>query len=152
MKLENKSVERNSVWLTSNRNKERQLSEFMEWKGGDLKWKANFEIFDKDGSYCLKAHLPRVEKRDLKVYIDRDFVLLEGRRSINDDEKTEYCSFNKSFRFPSEIYEDRAVASFSGSLLNICLPHKETRHRDTVIIDAPFKVKKSNNEEYRSVR
>lgn len=95
------------------------------------KWNPSSSVEEEKNEYIVKAELPGVNEKDLKVTVD-DRVLTvkaEYKDEVNekDKEKKEYTeksygSFTRSFRLPENVDIDKIEAKYKNGLLKVSLP------------------------------
>jgi len=93
-------------------------------------WSPSIDIYDKKASLVVKAEIPGVDKKDVKLSIDGDVLTISGE-SKNEEEVKEkdyyytersYGSFSRSIRLPDKVRKDKATAKFKSGVLTIELP------------------------------
>ena len=88
------------------------------------------DIFEEGDTIVVKADIPGISKKDLKVSIDENILTLSGEKK--QEEKVEkknyhrversYGSFSRSFQLPGLIDSDKVKASFEEGVLEIRIP------------------------------
>jgi HSP20 family protein len=92
-------------------------------------WQPKADITQTKDAIVVKAELPGVEPKDLEVTISGDILTIKGEKEKEEekkDEKYHYTeryrgSFERSFRIPAEIQEDKIEASFDKGILTVTL-------------------------------
>jgi len=92
-------------------------------------WQPKADITETKDAIVVKAELPGVEPKDLEVTISGDILTIKGEKEKEEekkDEKYHYTeryrgSFERSFRIPAEIQEDKIEASFDKGILTVTL-------------------------------
>jgi len=105
-----------------------------EWRR-DLgeEWTPAVNFFEKDGKYHVTADLPGIDKEDLSITLEGDFLTIRGKKESSKEEKdadyymkeTRYGSFSRSFKLPGEVHVDNVDASYKDGVLTVVLPKKE---------------------------
>ena len=90
----------------------------------------NVDIVEKDTAYEIKAELPGLEAGDVGVAFANGALTIRGEKREESEEtrkgyfvsERRYGSFQRSFRVPEGIDEDRIEAMFRNGVLTILLP------------------------------
>ena len=88
-------------------------------------------IYENQDEILLVADMPGVGKDDLEVRLDKDVLLVEGRKTFEDlkgllsDELTP-CTYTRSFSIPPTIDGDKIAASLEHGVLTVHLPKRES--------------------------
>jgi HSP20 family protein len=100
------------------------------------------DVIDRDEEILVRAEVPGVEKKDLKVDLSGQLLIIEGeRRHEEKKEEGEYFraeiargAFTRTIRLPEDVELEKAKAEFKDGILEIHLPktHKTERRRITV--------------------
>ncbi|MCQ2957998.1 MAG: Hsp20/alpha crystallin family protein [Candidatus Gastranaerophilales bacterium] len=85
------------------------------------------EIEDKGKSYQIKAELPGVEKENLDIDIDKNYLIInakkheENKEESNNYKRTEfrYGEFSRTVYFPEEIDVEETKATMKNGILEI---------------------------------
>ena len=97
------------------------------------------DLVERDEEILVKAELPGVEKKDLKIDLSDDLLTIRGERRR--EEKTEegevyraeiaHGSFSRSIRLPQTVDFEKADAEFKDGMLVVHLPktHKTERRQ-----------------------
>ena len=78
----------------------------------------------------VKAELPGLEPEDIKLSLSGDLLTIQGEKKKEKEEKDEHHyslerysgEFQRSFRLPQEVQEDKIEARFDKGVLTITLP------------------------------
>lgn len=92
------------------------------------------EMTEENSAYNLKIDMPGVKREDVKIDIDKNHVSISAERKAEkkSDTKKEhyseitYGSYQRTFRLPVAIDENRAEAKFTDGVLMIQLPKAES--------------------------
>lgn len=89
----------------------------------------------------VKADLPGMEEKDLKVTLDGDLLTIRGTRSEEKEDKRRdyhlmersYGEFHRTIQLPAGVDRDKVKAAFKNGVLQVTLPKRpearaETRH------------------------
>jgi HSP20 family protein len=96
-------------------------------------WAPTVDITEDDNEYLIKAEIPEVDKKDVKVTVQEGVLTLQGERKQEKEEKGKkfhriersYGSFVRSFVLPDDVSEDKLKAEFKDGMLLVHLPKAE---------------------------
>ncbi len=96
-------------------------------------WAPTVDITEDDKEYLIKAEIPEVDKKDVKVTVQEGVLTLQGERKQEREEKGKkfhriersYGSFVRSFALPDDVSEDKLKAEFKDGMLLVHLPKTE---------------------------
>jgi HSP20 family protein len=96
-------------------------------------WAPTVDITEDDKEYLIKAEIPDVDKKDVKVTVQDGVLTLQGERKQEKEEKGKkfhriersYGSFVRSFALPDDVSEDKLKAEFKDGMLLVHLPKAE---------------------------
>jgi HSP20 family protein len=96
-------------------------------------WAPTVDITEDDKEYLIKAEIPEVDKKDVKVTVQEGVLTIQGERKQEKEEKGKkfhrieraYGSFVRSFTLPDEVAEDKLKAEFKDGMLLVHLPKTE---------------------------
>ena len=100
-------------------------------KSGD--WSPRVDISETDKEFLIKAEIPEVDKKDVKVTVDKGVLSIQGERKEEKKEKNKkihrverfFGSFSRSFTLPENVDDKNIKASFKDGVLNLQLPKME---------------------------
>jgi len=105
--------------------------------GRDLErslWSPEVEVYEKDGKLHVCADLPGLDKKEVNVAINDNFLTIEGeRRSERNEEgwsERSYGRFSRTIPLPEGINSENANAKFENGVLDITFDaprHQEQR-------------------------
>ncbi len=93
-----------------------------------------FEVAEHNDRIVLKADLPGVDEKDVKVNLSGDRLTVSGKRECEHEDKSEtyyacersYGEFSRSFTLPADrIDTEHVTAKLENGVLTIALPKKE---------------------------
>ena len=99
----------------------------------------HMDLIERDDEVLVRAELPGVEKKDLKLDLSDDLLTIRGERRR--EEKTEEGevyraeiargAFSRTIRLPQTVDFEQAEAKFTDGMLEVRLPktHKTERRR-----------------------
>ncbi len=96
----------------------------------DSFWTPAVDVYDKKDKLVVKAELPGVDKKDVKITVDDDNLTISGETKREEEvkEKDYYCaersygSFSRSISLPVAVERDKVKASFKDGVLTVDLP------------------------------
>ncbi len=91
------------------------------------------DVVEKDTEYRIAAELPGMDEKDIEVSVANDVLTVKGDKKEEKEEKRKgyymaerrYGSFQRSFRLPESVNQDKIEASFQKGVLHIVLPKTE---------------------------
>jgi HSP20 family protein len=105
-------------------------------------WNPLVDVLETPDAYLFRVELPGVGKDNISIEVDDMVVTLSGNRDLEAEpqiaayhsiERT-HGIFRRSFRLPSEVNPDEAVAKYVDGLLELKLPKAEALKKRTVAI------------------
>ncbi len=99
----------------------------------DSKWVPAIEIEDKDDKLIVRAEVPGVDKKNIKVNIENDILTIKGETKKEDEVKEKgyyysertYGSFYRSISLPAPVNKSKVNANYKDGILTIELPKSE---------------------------
>jgi HSP20 family protein len=93
----------------------------------DFGWTPPFEMFERDGRWIVRAELPGMEKKDVVVEVNDNYLTLKGKRENKFEEKKEgfykseftYGDFYRRLPIPEGVETKDAKAYFNNGVLEI---------------------------------
>ena len=88
------------------------------------------DVTETETEFLLSADMPGLDKKDVSVDIHDGVITIKGERAIDDKKSTDgyrirerqLGSFNRSFRLPDNVNEDKVAAKFKNGVLTVTLP------------------------------
>ena len=105
-------------------------------------WSPVIDVHDEKDRLVVKAELPGIEKKDIKVSVDGDILSIKGEARKENEVKEEdyYCcertygSFYRTVSLPVAVEKEKVKASHKDGILTIDLPKtKEAKSKKTDI-------------------
>jgi HSP20 family protein len=104
------------------------LSSRWDVLGGE--WQPDIDVEQKSSEYIVRADLPGVDVKDIKVAMDNGMLTIEGKRETKAEENKEnfrciersYGSFYRSFALPEAVVEKNIKAHCHNGVLEITVP------------------------------
>lgn len=100
-------------------------------------WRPAIEIKQTDSKYKVKVQLPGVQKDDIKVDLDNDFMTITAEINEEKEEKEEaeqnekyhtcefrYGKYQRTISFDSPIKVNESSAQYKNGVLTITIPKK----------------------------
>lgn len=113
----------------------------VSWGGGDYSgedikegiWQPAVDIYETQDSIVIKAELPDVDQKDIDVRIEDGLLTIKGERKHESEVKKEnyhrieryFGSFQRSFKLPGTVDQEKVQASCEKGVLTVTLPKKE---------------------------
>ena len=104
-------------------------------------WRPAIEMKQSDKEYKIKVQLPGVNKEDIHIDINNDYMTVSAEvkeeKTQNDEEaKTHTCEFRygkyiRTISFDNPIQSDSSVAEYTNGILNITLPKQKVEKHKT---------------------
>jgi HSP20 family protein len=96
-------------------------------------WAPRVDITEDDKEYLIKAEIPEVDKKDVKVTVQEGVLTIQGERKQEKEENSKrvhrierfYGTFARSFALPEDVEEDNLKAEFKDGMLLVHLPKAE---------------------------
>ncbi len=112
------------------------MRDFLRGFGSSLSSREVFPVADvkEDGDkYTITLEVPGIDKKDLKIKIKENSLLIEGEKKEETKEEGEsylrversYGNFRRAFSFSSALDEKKVNAEFKDGVLIITLPKSE---------------------------
>jgi HSP20 family protein len=97
------------------------------------------EVFEREGTFVVRADLPGLTKDDVRVEVTDNTLLLEGERRSEHDEQQggvvhserHYGMFRRQIPLPDGVNAEQATATFKDGVLEVTMPAppRQTRGR-----------------------
>ncbi|MGE5569659.1 MAG: Hsp20/alpha crystallin family protein [Rhodospirillales bacterium] len=112
-----------------------------EREGLTVQWTPSVDISETDSEYLIKAEIPEVDKKDVKVTVQDGTLTIQGERRQEKEDKGRryhrvertYGAFMRTFDLPDGVDEDKLRAEFKDGMLLVHLP--KTEKAKTKVID-----------------
>ena len=106
--------------------------------GGEIeKWTPSVEICERDNNLVVRAELPGLDSKDVKVEMTDDGLIIQGEKKREHEERQE--GFHKSERVYGQFYRhiplpegaevDQAKAQINNGVLEVVIPMSEERRK-----------------------
>lgn len=102
-------------------------------------WSPVIETFERDGQLVLRAELPGLERKDVKVEVIGDELVISGQRKHVERQKSEgryyserrYGSFERRMTLPENCAPESIEASFDNGVLevSVAIPEEKPKIR-----------------------
>jgi HSP20 family protein len=95
-----------------------------------FEWTPAIELYEKDKNFYIRAELPGLTKKDVKIDVLNDVLTLQGERKYEKEDKEEgyfrserfYGNFYRQILLPEGVKPDLAKATFKDGVLEIEMP------------------------------
>lgn len=96
-------------------------------------WSPLVDVIDKKDSIIVKAELPGVDKKDVKISLSENTLTIRGERKEEKEINKENCcccerafgSYSRTIALPTEVDKNKTKASYKNGILEIVLPKAE---------------------------
>jgi HSP20 family protein len=110
--------------------------------GGE--WAPAADIIENDHNLIVKAELPGIEAKDVRVTVENNVLTLKGERHTEKEVKKEnyhrmeraFGSFYRAFVLPAFVDGENIRAEFKNGLLTITIPKRENDKTRAVEVNA----------------
>lgn len=93
-------------------------------------WSPRVDITESDKEFVIKAELPDVDRKDVKVSVDNGVLTIQGERKQEKEEKGKkfhrverfYGSFTRRFALPDNVNENKIKANCKDGVLTLEIP------------------------------
>ncbi len=102
------------------------------------------DIVEEKDHYTIKADLPGMNQKDIKVELDEGVLRISGERNEEKKEQDKdnhyryyersFGSFERRFVLPREVKEDAIEAKYENGVLKITIPKAETRKAKEIAV------------------
>jgi len=90
-------------------------------------WSPSVDIIENEKEYVIKAELPEIDQKDVKVTVQNGILSLSGERRFEKEDKGKkyhrversYGSFIRSFDLPDDADAEHVEAKFSDGVLTV---------------------------------
>jgi HSP20 family protein len=106
---------------------------WMPWGEDETTWAPRADIHETQNEYLVQLDLPGMDKKDVKIKVEDDFLVISGERKNEqkvDDEKYHRVErysgmFSRSFRLYKDVDAGKIKATFKNGVLEITIPKTE---------------------------
>jgi HSP20 family protein len=93
-------------------------------------WMPSVDIAEDDKEYLIKAEIPEVDKKDVKVTLQDNVLTIQGERKQETEHngkryhrvERSYGMFSRAFTLPEDAAEDTTKAEFKDGMLTVHVP------------------------------
>ncbi len=117
------------------REMERVFDTFLAERGleGEFVWTPPLEVKETDDRYIVRMDIPGVNKKDIKIEVTDNTLIVSGERKEEKEEKEAsyyrreiaYGSFYRAIQLPSDIDPEKINAKYENGVLVIEIPKSE---------------------------
>lgn len=95
------------------------------------------DVAEKDKEYEVTAELPGMDEKNIEVKLSDGLLTIRGEKREEKEEKQKdyhlserrYGSFERSFRLPEGVDEEKITASFAKGVLKVVLPKTQAAQK-----------------------
>jgi HSP20 family protein len=106
-------------------------------------WAPAVDVMETDEEFQIRAELPGVEKKDVKLSVENGVLLISGHREQEKEEKGKryhrieraYGNFARSFTVPEAVDAEKVTADFKNGLLTVRLPKSEKARPKSIEVE-----------------
>lgn len=96
-------------------------------------WAPTVDVTEDEKEYVVKAEIPEVDKKDVKVTVQNGGLTIQGERHQEKEERRKklhriersYGTFVRTFTLPEDVSEEQLKAEFKDGMLFVHLPKVE---------------------------
>ena len=105
-------------------------------------WLPSVDISETKKNFIVKAELPGLDVKDVKVSLSGDLLIIKGEKKREEEEKDEHHhyierysgSFQRSFQLPTSVKGDKVEAHFEKGVLKVSIPKVEEAEKKEIDI------------------
>ncbi len=106
-------------------------------------WNPAIDLYETDENLMVKAELPGLEKKDIKITLSDGLLTITGEKKQEKETKkknyrrleTSYGSFQRVIELPFPVRADKVKADYKRGVLEITLPKAEEAKAREIQID-----------------
>ncbi|MBF0626390.1 MAG: Hsp20/alpha crystallin family protein [Magnetococcales bacterium] len=96
-------------------------------------WPLRVDILETEEQVVIRADVPGMEQKDIKVNVDNGRLSISGERNFADEERREdyhrveraYGRFSRTFQLPGTTHVEGIQAKYANGVLEVTLPKRE---------------------------
>lgn len=105
-------------------------------------WNPAVDLYEKDDHYMIKAELPGIDKKDIKIDLKDGLLTLSGERNHDNEVKKEnfyrrersYGKFQRVFTLPAGVDPQNIKAEYKDGVLQIEVPKPEEKKAKKITV------------------
>jgi HSP20 family protein len=106
-------------------------------------WRPSIDIEESNGNLMVKAEIPGIDKKDIKVVVKDDMLTISGERKRENETKEKtfhriersYGQFRRMIRLPAEVDPDKVKATYKDGVLSVTLPKPESMEPKNIDVE-----------------
>lgn len=106
-------------------------------------WLPAIDVHDEKDRYVVKAELPGLDKKNVRVSVNDDILSIKGEKKKDNQIKEENCcrteryygSFQRNIRLANHVDIGKIKASFKDGVLELILPKNESAKPKSIDIE-----------------
>ena len=114
----------------------------MEDTPGSTQWRPVVDVYDREDKIVIKAELPGLEKKDIKVDVKDRVLTLKGERSYENEVKEgkyyrkerAFGKFERAFTLHSDIDSGKIEAEYKDGVLRVEIPKPEEEKPKKIMV------------------
>lgn len=96
------------------------------------------DVVEKDKQFEITAELPGMDEKDVELTVSDDLLTIKGEKKEEKEEKKEgyhlserrYGSFQRAFRLPDTVDQDKIDAHYEKGVLTVVLPKTKAAKKE----------------------
>ena len=105
-------------------------------------WLPSVDISETRKNFIVKADLPGLDAKDVKVSLSGDLLTINGEKEKEEEEKDEHHhfierysgSFQRSFQLPASVKGEKVEATFDKGVLKVTIPKAKEAEKKEIEI------------------
>jgi len=99
----------------------------------DTVWRPSVDIAETEDHYELKAEIPGLSKKEIKISVENNVLTLSGEKKHEEETsnknyhrvETQYGRFERSFQLPEQVKAEEIKARYNNGVLTVEIPKAE---------------------------
>lgn len=117
---------------------------FGESEKADKGFLPSVDVSEGEKNFTVAAELPGMDPKEIELTLEREVLTISGERKDEHEEKegeyyrreTNYGSFCRSIRLPSEVDEKKIKADYKDGVLKVTLPKANGKSKKVIKVEA----------------
>ncbi|RUO60842.1 heat-shock protein Hsp20 [Pseudidiomarina marina] len=105
------------------------------WKNTDVIFRPKVDISESPEQYSISVELPGVEKKDLKLSVEGNYLTIQGEKRSEETRKNDnyhtierrYGHFQRVLNLPDDVKADSVSATFKNGVLHISIGRDKSK-------------------------
>lgn len=106
------------------------------------KFKPSVDIKKNEDGFKISVELPGVEKENVNVAVEEGLLKVRGKKELSEEEREntyrserKFGEFERDFKVPNKVNENKIEAGYKNGILNILLPVDEDKNKQEISIN-----------------